>query len=92
MQVVGVRKGGFGVVHGQDEARAPHHQFVIPTGQLPVQLLRGHGRRSAAGVDAAAVRAHRDVAVGQVDVAVRQDEVRIVVLELALVLGGRGMK
>lgn len=79
------------VVHGQHQARAPHHQLVVGVRQLAVQLVQA---AAAAGVGARGVRADRDVAVRQVDVAVRQDQVRVVVLQLALVLGGerRGLR
>lgn len=89
--VSGVREGGLGVVHGQDQTSTPHHQLVVPVRQLAVQVISGDdggggARGPSTGVGAAGVRAHRDVTVGQADVPVRQDEVRVVVLQLALVL------
>lgn len=87
----GVREGGLGVVHGQDQTSTPHHQLVVPVRQLAVQVISGDdggggARGPSTGVGAAGVRAHSDVTVGQADVPVRQDEVRVVVLQLALVL------
>lgn len=84
--LVGVSDGRLRVVHGQHQARTPHHQLVVTVRQLPVQVVGGGGCASAA-VDPRGVCADRDVAVGQVDVAVGQDEVRVVVLQLALILG-----
>lgn len=87
---MGVCERRLGVVHGQDQARPPHHQLVISVGQLPVQVVGGGATAeapAAAGVGPRGVCADGDVAVGQVDVTVRQDEVGVVVLQLALVLG-----
>lgn len=87
--VVGVCKGWLRVIHGQDQARAPHHQLIIAVRQLSVQVIRGGGTskgRTTAGVGTCGVCTDSDVAVGQVDVAVCQDEVRVVILQLALVL------
>lgn len=83
---VGVGERGLGVVHGQHQTRAPHHQLVIAVGQLSVQVVRG---RAAAGVGAAGIGADGNVAVGQIDMAVRQDEVGVVIFQLALVLARR---
>lgn len=86
---VGVCKGQLGVIHGQHQARAPHHQLMIPVRQLSVQVVRGCGASkgwASAGVGPRGVGADCDVAVGQVDVTVCQDEVRVVILQLALIL------
>lgn len=93
---VGVRERRLGVVHGQHQARAPHHQLVVAVAQLPVQVVgaregRPPGAAAAAG-DAGGVGADGDVSVGQVDVAVGQDEVRVVIFQLALVLARRQKK
>lgn len=72
--LVGVGDGRLRVVHRQHQARAPHHQLVVAVRQLPVQVVRGGGGGGAA-VDPRGVGADRDVAVGQVDVAVGQDEI-----------------
>lgn len=88
---MGVCDRRLGVVHGQHQARAPHHQLVVAVRQLSVQVVGGGGAgegRAAAGVGARGVGADGDVAVGQVDVAVGQDEVGVVVLQLALILEG----
>lgn len=79
-----IRERRLRVVHGQNEARAPHHQLVIAVRQLPVQVVRG---QAVAGAGACGVSADRDVAISQADVTVRQDEVRVVVLQLTLILG-----
>lgn len=89
--VTWVGERGLGVVHGQDQTSTPHHQLVVPVRQLAVQVISGDdggggARGPSTGVGAAGVRAHSDVTVGQADVPVRQDEVRVVVLQLALVL------
>lgn len=50
---VGVCKGRLRVIHGQHQARAPHHQLMIPVRQLSVQVVRGCGAGkgwAAAGV------------------------------------------
>lgn len=86
---VGVCKGWLRVVHGQDQACAPHHQLIIPVRQLSVQVIRGGGAskgQATAGVGTRGVGTDSDVTVGQVDIAVCQDEVRVVILQLALVL------
>lgn len=68
---VGVRERRLRVVHGQHQARAPHHQLVVAGGQLSVQLVGGASEaRAAAGVAAATVGADGDVAVAQIDMAV----------------------
>lgn len=62
---------------------------MIPVRQLSVQVVRGGAAgegRAAAGVGTCGVRADCDVAVGQVDITVCQDEVGVVVLQLALIL------
>lgn len=87
--VLGVCEGRLRVIHGQHQACAPHHQLVIPVRQLSVQVIRGGGAgegRPTAGVGTCGVCADCDVAVGQVDVTVCQDEVRVVILQLALIL------
>lgn len=81
---VGVRERRLGVIHGQHQTRAPHHQLMIAVRQLSVQVV------AAAG--AGGVGADGDVAVAQVDVAVRQDEVRVVIFQLALILCEKGNK
>lgn len=92
---VGVRERRLGVVHGQHQARAPHHQLVVAVAQLPVQVVRARegqppaAAAAAAAGDAGGVGADGDVSVGQVDVAVGQDEVRVVIFQLALVLARR---
>lgn len=70
---MGVRERRLGVVHGQHQARAPHHQLVVAVGQLSVQVVRAGGARegrAAAGAGAAGVGADGDVAVAQIDVTV----------------------
>lgn len=70
---VGVRERRLGVVHGQHQTRAPHHQLVIAVRQLSVQVVGAGGAREgrpAAGVGAGGVGADGDVAVREVDVAV----------------------
>lgn len=87
--VVGVCKGRLRVIHGQHQARAPHHQLMIPVRQLSVQVIRGGAAskgRTAAGVGTCGISADCDVAVGQVDITVGQDEVGVVILQLALIL------
>lgn len=37
--VVGVREGRLRVIHGQHQARAPHHQLVVSIRQLSVQII-----------------------------------------------------
>lgn len=88
---VGVRERWLGVVHGQHQARAPHHQLVVAVAQLPVQVVRAREGRAptAAAGGAGGVGADGDVSVGQVDVAVGQDEVRVVIFQLALILARR---
>lgn len=61
---VGVRERRLGVVHGQHQTRAPHHQLVVAVRQLSVQVV------GAACAGAGGVGADGDVAVAQVDVAV----------------------
>lgn len=39
--VVGICKGRLRVIHGQHQARAPHHQLMISIRQLSVQVIRG---------------------------------------------------
>lgn len=93
--VVEVCEGRLRVIHGQHQAGAPHHQLVISVRQLPVQVVGGGGAgegRAAARVGTWGVCADRDVAVGQVDVAVCEDEVGVVILQLALVLARGTMK
>lgn len=85
--LVGVSNGRLRVVHGQHQARTPHHQLVVTVRQLPVQVVGGGSGGASAAVDPRGVGADRDVAVGQVHVAVAQDEVRVIVLQLELVLG-----
>lgn len=87
--VLRVLEGRLGVVHGQHQARAPHHQLVVPTHQLSVQVIGGGSAGTAAGAGACGISTDRDVAVGQADVAVRQDQVGVVVLQLALILVNR---
>lgn len=90
---MGVCEGRLRVIHGEYEARPPHHQLVISARQLSVQVIGGGDTdeaSAAAGVGSRGVRADGDVAVGQADVAVRQDEVGVVVLQLALILGSGG--
>lgn len=41
--VVEVCEGRLRVIHGQHQARAPHHQLVISVRQLPVQVIGGGG-------------------------------------------------
>lgn len=92
---VGVHERRLGVVHGQHQARAPHHQLVIAVGQLSVQVVRAGGARegrAVAGAGAGGVGADGDVAVGQIDMSVRQDEVRVVIFQLALILARRQKK
>lgn len=70
---VGVRERRLGVVHGQHQTRASHHQLVIAVRQLSVQVVRAGGARvgrPAARVGAGGVGADGDIAVGEVDVAV----------------------
>lgn len=85
--LVGISDGRLRVVHGQHQARTPHHQLVVTVRQLPVQVVGGGSGGASAAVDPRGVGADRDVAVGQVHVAVAQDEVRVIVLQLELVLG-----
>lgn len=87
--VAGVCERWLRVIHGQYQTRAPHHQLIIPIRQLSVQVIRGGGAskgRTTAGVGTCGVSTDCDVAVGQVHIAVCQDEVGVVVLQLALVL------
>lgn len=65
---MGVCERRLRVVHGQHQARAPHHQLVVAGGQLSVQLVCA-GKAGEARA-AAAVGADGDVAVGQIDMAV----------------------
>lgn len=68
---MGVHERRLGVVHGQHQTRAPHHQLVIAVRQLSVQVVSGaRVGRPAAGVGTGGVSADGDVAVGEVDVAV----------------------
>lgn len=87
--VMGVCKGRLRVIHGQHQARAPHHQLMIPIRQLPVQVIRAGSAgksRTAANVGPRGICTDCDVTVGQVDITIRQDEVRVVILQLTLIL------
>lgn len=80
-----------GVVRGQDQARAADRHLVLHRGELVVQAFvrmapAGVGALGVDGAGAGRVRADRDVGVHGADAGVVQDEVGVVVVELAFVL------
>lgn len=49
--LVGVSDGRLRVVHGQHQARTPHHQLMVTVRQLPVQVVGGGSGGASAAVD-----------------------------------------
>lgn len=84
------------VIHGQNQAGAPDCHFVFRQGELVIQSFikrtyPGAGSGGALAVDGAGsgrVCADCDVGVHGAHAGVVQDEVRVVVVELAFVLRG----
>lgn len=89
------RHGGRGirwVVHGEDQAGAPDRHFVFRQAKLVVLVgctdtrAGGGGSLPVDGAGARGVCADSDVGVHGADAGVVQDEVRVVVMQLAFVL------
>lgn len=87
-----------GVVHGQDQPRAPDGHLLLRQAQVVVLVGGAHagagGGRALAvdGARAAGIRADGDVGVHGAHAGVVQDEVRVVVVQLAFILVGGEMR